>query len=118
MKTRIFLIEDINCETIVEFATRKELLSYLDEYAENCLHNSWFDGSNEQFTILYNNGTYDYINEEYDNHTIKRQNIKAICYDNPCTTMIYGHFNINEYGVVTASEDEQDYISERNIKEG
>ena len=116
MKTRIFLIEDINCDIIVDFATRKELLSYLDEYTENCLYN-WFDGSDQQFTILYNDGTYDCINEEYDNHKIKKQNIKAICYDNPCTTMIYGHFSINEYGVVTVSEDEQDYISEWNIKE-
>ena len=36
-------------------------------------------------------------------------------YNNPCTSIVYGTFEINEYGVVTTSVIEK--ISNVNIKE-
>ena len=114
MAERIFRIKDIDCELIIEVTTRKEVLSYLDEYVEN-LQYDWFDGSDSTFNILYKDGTYDFINEEYDGHKIKRQNIESIIHDNPCTSMVYGNFEINEYGVVTPSFEEN--IATENIIE-
>lgn len=100
--SKTYLIENIDCEIIVEIETRKELLSLMDEYIDN-LNYDWFDGSDDTFNILYNDGTFDCINEEYDGHKVKRINILSIVYDNPCTSMVYGGYNINEYGVVTTS---------------
>lgn len=51
----------------------------MDEYLEN-LPDEWFDGMNDCFYILYKDGTYDCINEEYDGHKIKRINIASIVY--------------------------------------
>lgn len=112
---RRFHIIDIDCTILVEITTRKELLSYLEEYTENFEYD-WFDGSDTQFTLLYKDGSYDVVNEEYDGHKIKKQNILSIVYDNPETSMVYGNFEINEYGVVTVAEGET-MISEENIIE-
>lgn len=113
-KDRYFLIQDIGCETIVEVVSRKEVLSWLDEYLEN-LPYEWFDASDDTFSILYKDGNYDYINEDYDGHKIKRQNIASIVYTNVCTDMVYGNFEINEYGVVTPAFEEK--IANTNIIE-
>lgn len=113
-KDRRFLIQDIDCETLVEVTSRKEVLSWLDEYLEN-LPNEWFNASDDAFAILYKDGSYDYINEDYDNHKIKRQNIVSIVYTNACTDIVYGNFEINEYGVVTPAFVEK--ISDANIIE-
>ena len=113
-KYRIFLIQDIDCKLTVEVNSRKEVLSYLDEYLDN-LPNEWFDGSDECFHILYKDGMIDSINEEYDGHKIRRQNIASIVYDNPCTSMVYGNFEVNEYGVVHPVFEES--ISDINIVE-
>ena len=113
-KDRHFLIQDIGCETVVEVVSRKEVLSYLDEYLEN-FQNEWFDASDDTFAILYKDGSYEYINEDYDGHKIKRQNIASIVYTNACTDMVYGNFEINEYGVVTPAFEEK--IADTNIIE-
>lgn len=113
-KDRRFLIKDIDCEILVEVVSRKEVLSWLEEYLEN-LPYEWFDGSNDCFHILYKDGSYDCINEEYDGHKIKKQNIASIVYNNPCTSIVYGNFEINEYGVVTTAFEEK--IAEENIIE-
>lgn len=102
MKSSTFLIENIDCQITVEFASRKEILSWMDEYIENHSYD-WFDGSDQTFNILYNDGTTDFINEEYDGHKVKRTGISSIVYDNPCTSMVFGNYEINEYGVVTPS---------------
>lgn len=113
-KDRRFLVKDIDCEVIVEVTTRKEVLEWMDEYLEN-LPYEWFDGSNDCFYILYKDGTYDCINEDYDGHKIKRINITSIVYDNAETSMVYGNFEINEYGVVTTAFEEK--IAQDNIIE-
>ena len=113
-KDRRFLIKDINCEVLVEVMSRKEVLEWMDEYLEN-LPYEWFDGSNDCFHILYKDSSCDCINEEYDGHKIKRQNIASIVYDNACTSIVYGNFEINEYGVVTTSFEEK--IAKENIVE-
>ena len=113
-KDRRFLIQDIGCETLVEVTTRKEVLSCLDEYIENFDYD-WFDRSDESFSILYKDGSYDTVNEDYDSHKVRRQNIASIVYDNPETSMVYGNFEINEYGVVTPAFEEN--IADTNITE-
>lgn len=100
LRTKRFNIQDIDSNMIVEECTRKELLSWLDEYIDNTKYD-WFDGSDQAFSILYNDGSYDFINEEYDGHHVKRTGIASIVYDNPSTSMVYGDYEINEYGVVT-----------------
>lgn len=113
-KDRIFLIKDIDCKVLVEVMSRKEVLEWMDEYLEN-LPYEWFDGSEDCFQILYKDGSCDYINEEYDGHKIKRQNIVSIVYDNACTSIVYGNFEINEYGVITTAFEEK--IAEENVIE-
>ena len=97
---KTYLIKDIDCEIIVEETTRKEVIAWMDEYVENSVYD-WFDGSDQAFSILYKDGTTDCINEEYDGHKIRKTNIASIVYDNPCTSMVFGNYEINEYGVVT-----------------
>ena len=112
---RHFMIQDINCISIVEIVNKtKDIFNWLDDYIEN-LHYEWFESSDESFSILYKDGTQDYIDENYDGHKIKKQNIQSMIYNNPCTSMVYGTFEINEYGVVTTSVIEK--ISNVNIKE-
>ena len=113
MRTKTFLIKDIDCEMIVEETTRKEILDYMKEYIEN-LSYDWFDGSDSSFNILYKDGSSDSVNIDYDGHKVKKTNIKSIVYDNPCTSMVFGHYSINEYGV--ASPDFETMI-DSNIEE-
>lgn len=112
-QTRYYRIYDIDCTIIVEYESRKELLSWLNEYIDN-LQYDWFDGSEQAFNILYDDGTYTCINEDYDGFKIKKQHISSIVYDNPCTSMVYGSYEINSYGVVTPSFET---IVDNNIKE-
>ena len=112
---RHFMIQNINCISIVEIVSKtKDIFDWLDNYIEN-LRYEWFESSDESFSILYKDGTQDYIDENYDGHKIKKQNIQSMIYNNPCTSMVYGTFEINEYGVVTTSIIEK--ISDVNIKE-
>ena len=100
MKTKTFLIKDIDCEMLVEETTRKEILDYMEEYIEN-LSYDWFDGSDSGFSILYKDGSSDSVGVDYDGHKIRKINIQSIVYDNPCSSMVFGHYSINEYGVVS-----------------
>ena len=112
---RHFMIQDINCISIVEIVSKtKDIFDWLDDYIENIRY-EWFESSDESFSILYKDGTQDYIDENYDGHKIKKQNIQSMIYNNPCTSIVYGTFEINEYGVVTTSVIEK--ISNVNIKE-
>lgn len=113
-KTREFLMEDLGCKIIVEVTTRKEILSWMDEFIENNEY-EWFE-SDDSFSILYKDGTEDYITQNfYDGHKVKRQNIESIVYSNDCTYMVFGNFEINAEGIVTTSFDE--VIANENIKE-
>ena len=69
MKSRHFLITDIDEKMIVEETTRKDILGYIDEHLEN------------------------------------RINILSIVVDNPCTSITYGNYRINQYGVVNPSSE-------------
>lgn len=112
---RIFRIEDIDCESVVEVVNKqKDIFDCLDDYTEN-LQYDWFDGSDDTFEIIYKDGTTDFINEEYDGHKIRRNNISSMVYNNACTAIVYGGFEINEYGVVTASDNV--IIADNNIIE-
>ena len=112
---RHFMIQDINCISIVEIVSKtKDIFDWLDNYIDN-LRYDWFESSDESFSILYKDGTQDYIDENQEGHKIKKQNIQSMIYNNPCTSMVYGTFEINEYGVVTTSVIEK--INNVNIKE-
>ena len=112
---RIFKVEDIDCEIIVEVVSKqKDIFDFLDEYIDN-LSYDWFDGSDDSFEILYNDGTSEYISDDYDGHKIRRNNIASMVYNNACTAVVYGKFEVNEYGIVYASADEK--IAEQNITE-
>ena len=113
MTREIYKIIDLDCEVIIENTTRKDVLGWLDEYVEN-MENDWFDASDDTFEILYKDGTTDYINEEYDGHKIKKIGIESIVYNNACTSVVYGNYEINEYGVVTAGREK--IIAIENIK--
>lgn len=112
-KDRIFRIDDLDCEVIVEFTTRKWLLECIEEYIENLGYG--YDMSDLSYEILYKDGTYDFIDEEYDGHKIRKQNIESIIETNPCTSVVFGNFEINEYGVVTTASET--VIADENITE-
>lgn len=112
---RKFRIEDIDCVSIVEVVNKqKDILDVVDEFIEN-LQYDFFDPSDDSFAILYKDGTMDFIDACYDGHKVRRNNIVSMVYNNACSAVVYGGFEINEYGVVTVSE--QVVIAENNITE-
>lgn len=113
-KIRRFLIKDIDVMMTVEVTTRKEVLSYLDQYLENFQY-EYYDPSLDCFRIFYKDGTMEYVDENYDGHKIKRQHIAAIVYDNPEDSIVFGNFEINDCGVVSPLFEEQ--IADDNIVE-
>ena len=115
IKRRAFNIIDIDCITIVEVSSnKKEIFSWMDEHIENMM-GGWDYADDDSYEILYNDGTYDYVDCCYDGHKIKRNNIKSMVFNNAETSIVFGPFEINEYGVVTVSEEEK--ISKENIEE-
>lgn len=112
-KERTFRITDLDCEVVVEFATRKWLLECIGDYIESLGYG--YDMSDTAYEILYRDGSTDYINEEYDGHKIRKINIASIIEHNPCTDAVYGDFEMNEYGVTTPAFET--VISEENIEE-
>lgn len=113
MNRRIFNVNDIDVNIVVEISTKKEIFSWLNDFIDN-LPYDWFS-SDDTYSILYNDGTFDYIDMEYDGHKIRKQNIKSLVFSNDCSYMVYGNFEINEWGVVTVSDKE--IISNVNITE-
>ena len=56
--------------------------------------------------ILYKDGSTDAVcGNDYDGHKIKRINILSIVVDNPCSSITYGNYSINQYGVVNPSSE-------------
>lgn len=100
---RTFHIEDVDCTIEIEImSTQKDVFDWLDQYIEN-LKYDWFDATDESFQIFYKDGTTEYIDSSYDGHKIRRQNIKSMVYNNPCTYIVYGEYEVNEYGVVNVA---------------
>lgn len=115
MKRRTFLIKDIDSEIIVEpVKTRKEIFDWMDEYIEN-FDFEWFDPCDDSFSILYKDGSMDFVDDGYDGHKVKKQNIASMVYSNACSYIVFGNFEMNEYGVVTPNETE--IIDNTNIIE-
>ena len=112
-KDRYFLIKDLNCIVIVNFITRKNMLEYIDEYIDNLKQG--FKSDDDVFDILYKDGKIDRIDSEFDGHKIRKINIASITWTNPCTSEVYGNFEINEYGVVTPAFEEE--VATENIEE-
>lgn len=110
---RTFKIIDLDCDIIVEHFTRKYMLGCIEDYIEN-LQLGYAD-IDTSYTIEYADGTYDFVNEEYDGHKIKKQNIVSIVEDNACTSAVFGNYSINECGVVSTSREMD--INTENIEE-
>lgn len=103
MKVKKYWIEDIEMNIIVEETTRKNILGFLSDYIDNFGYD-FYDPSDESFVILYKDGSIDFIDEGYDGHKIRKQNILSMVYTNPETCMTFGNYEVNEYGVVTVAE--------------
>lgn len=104
MKSRHFVIMDIDEKMIVEETTRKDIFGYIDEHLENIEYGN--DMSDYAFRILYKDGSTDEVSgNDYDGHKIKRINILSIVVDNPSTSITYGNYRINQYGVVNPSSE-------------
>ena len=115
IKERIFRIEDIDAEVMVEVVNRqKDIFDCLDDYMDN-FNEDFFCTEDDSFEILYKNGKTDYISSDWDGHKVRRNSILSMVYNNACTAVVYGNFEINEYGVVYASESE--VIADENITE-
>lgn len=125
MDKRYFYIKDIDCTITIEYATRREMLEMIDEYVENCKTRNnmiannnpnacYYDMSQDAFAILYKDGSVDIIDESFDGHHVKRQNIVSITNDNPSTTIVFGHFGLNECGVAepTISDEIDESLKE------
>lgn len=96
---REFHIADVDCTIEIEvMSAKKDIFDWLDQYIDN-LQYDWFDPTDESFEILYKDGTTEFVDSFYDGHKIRRQNIKSMLYNNPCTYMVYGNYKVNEYGV-------------------
>ena len=115
VKERIFRIEDIDAEAMVEVVNRqKDIFDFLDDYMDN-FNEDFFCAEDDSFEILYKDGKTEYISSDWDGHKVRRNNILSMVYNNACTAVVYGNFEINEYGIVYASKDE--VIAEENITE-
>lgn len=99
-ENRKFIIPSIDCTSVVEFETRKNLLDYLDCFIENLQQGF---KPEEYYDMLYDDGTEDRIDQEYDGHKIRRQHIVSMVYNNEMTSCVYGNFEINEWGSVYPS---------------
>ena len=125
-EAKIYKIEDIDCEMTVEEISRKEMLEWMDDMLENLRDD--FEGntivpmdlSDDMISILYEDGTYEVIDEGFYfehplNYHVRRQHIVSMIYENAETTMTYGPYEINEWGVVTTSK-EMKIEDENNVK--
>ena len=93
-------IKDVDCNITIEVMSKaKDIFDYLEQYVDN-LQYDWFDPDDESFQILYKDGTSEYIDNSYDGHKIKRIGIQSMVYNNPETYIVYGTYEINDYGVV------------------
>lgn len=71
MKSRCFLISDIDTKMIVEETTRKDIIGYIEEYLENIEYGN--DMSDYAFRILYKDGSTDEVfGNDYNGHKIKK----------------------------------------------
>lgn len=101
VKHRKYHIIDLDHNIFVEETTRKEVLSWLDEFLEN-LQYDWYQDDDTSFAILYSDGSSDFITQsDYDGHRIKRTGIFSMVYSNPENCVVFGPYEINQYGVVT-----------------
>ena len=116
VEERRFWIEDVECEIIIEVMNRqKDIFEIMDELLDYMEYDKNYTMEDDCFEIIYKDGTIDLIDEFYDGHKIKRNNILSMCNINSGTAVVYGNFAINEHGVTSASVEEE--IADHNIKE-
>ena len=73
MRKRIDTYIIDGCTIEVEIMSRtKDIFDYIEQYIEN-LPYDFFDATDESFEILYDDGTMDYIYNDYDGHKIRKQ---------------------------------------------
>lgn len=102
-----YYIKDVDCTIDVEVMTKqKDVFDWLNQYIDN-MQFDWFDASDESFEILYKDGTTDIIDCFYDGHKIRKNNIVSMVYNNPEDYIVYGSYEINEYGVVHTKNEKE-----------
>lgn len=108
-RERNFHIADIDCIITIEIAkAQKEVFAWLDDSID-------LVSEDDCFEILYKDGSVDIIDSDYDGHRIRRNNIASMVYSNPSTYIVYGNFEMNEFGCVYASFAE--VLPEFNVEE-
>lgn len=93
---------------IIEIArTKREVLSYLDEYLYNLSAYQDGDEISEDFIlgtyveIAYEDGTQIRVDSDHSRKTkVRRQHITGIMYSGIDETLVYGNYEVNAYGVV------------------
>ena len=113
---RYFYIKDVECTTTVSYTTRKELLELLDNTINNRYDTLEFmEDEGACFHIMYKDGSEDVIDMFYNGHKIKKIHIASMVYSDSTETLVYGNFEVSEFGAVSASLTEK--IDDTNIVE-
>lgn len=73
-KYRYFYVPSIDTIQLIILTTRKDILERLDEFIENLSYGYYV--SDFSFEILYDDGTRDYIDKNYDGHEIKQTHME------------------------------------------
>ena len=128
MKDRYFYMADINTTTTIEFGTRKCLLDMIKDFVDQIkfaneveetvdealfMGRSYYVDTDCMVAILYKDGTETIIEHDSDSLSYRKTNIESIVYSDGYQTIVYGNFEINEYGCVTTSRVE---IVSENIR--
>ena len=86
---------------VIETNRQKDILDILDEMIENADTYGWsYIFEDDSFYIEYTDGTTYEALECGEYGTYKKRNIKRIIHVNANDTMVYGEYEVNEYGNV------------------
>ena len=113
---RYFYMKDVECTITISYTTRKELLELLDNILNNCYDTyEYMENEGACFHIMYKDGSEDVIDMFYNGHKIKKINIASIVYTDATENLVWGNFEVSEYGSVIASLTEK--IDNTNVVE-
>ena len=94
--------EDEFKATVVETKRQKDILDILDECLENAKQYGWdYIFEDMSFYIEYKDGKTYEAGSCWEDGVYKKKNIKRIIHENPMDTMVYGDYEVNEFGIVS-----------------
>lgn len=102
MTNRVYYIKDTDIKSIVwETKRQKDILDILNEMIENAEMFGWkYVFQYESFYIEYKDGKTYEANEYGEYGTYNKKNIARIIYVNVNDTWVFGHYEVNEDGIV------------------